>query len=113
MRKLMSILSFVLSLPLLFCACGGNKDMPSTDFSLVAKITAVGDRIEAEIIESENGMQGPVWIITSEDTVYTTEAGKAIFRRDLAAGDVITVYYGGQVMMSYPPQVVAVGILKR
>ena len=107
-----TLLSLLLALPLLICGCTGDE-MPEDAFTMTAKITEIGERIEVEVTESENEMTGPFWLITSEDTVYTTAAGKTIGRRDLRVGDVITVYYGGQVMMSYPPQVVAVGILKR
>ncbi len=87
--------------------------MPNGDFSMTARITAIGERIEVEVIESENEMVGPFWVITSEDTVYATEGGEALSRSDLAEDDVIVVYYGGQVMMSYPPQIVAARIVKK
>ena len=109
---MIGVLSFLLALPLLICGCTGDR-MPSDAFAMTARITAIGERIEVEVIESENEMTGPFWLITSEDTVYTTGEGKPIARRDLRVGDVVTVYYGGQVMMSYPPQVVALGIVKK
>ena len=87
--------------------------MPSGDFSMTAEITAIGERIEVEVIENENGMTGPFWVITSEETVYKTADGKTLGRSDLAEGDTVIIYYGGQVMMSYPPQVAATLIVKQ
>lgn len=86
--------------------------MPNGEFAMKAKITAIGDRIEVEVIESENKMTGPFWVITGDETVYATEDGDRLSRGDLAVGDTVTIYYGGQVMMSYPPQIVATGIVK-
>ena len=107
-----TLLSLLLALPLFILGCTGDE-MPSDAFSMTARITEIGERIEVEVIESENEMTGPFWLITSEATAYATADGGALSRRDLRIGDVITVYYGGQVMMSYPPQVVALGIVRK
>ncbi len=87
--------------------------MPNGDFSMTARITAIGERIEVEVIASENEMTGPFWVITGDETAYVTEDGDRLRREDLAVGDTVTVYYGGQVMMSYPPQIVASGIVRK
>ena len=112
MKKVMNMIALLLALPLLMCGCGGDE-MPSTEFSMTAEITAIGERIEVEVIESENEMVGPFWVITGEETVYATEDGDKLSRSDLAEGDVLVIYYGGQVMMSYPPQIVASGIVRK
>ena len=114
MKKL-SLVAFILLLPLLFACNGGEKDnMSSTkndEFVMKATVIAVGEKIEVEVTESEY-TSGPFWIITSDSTEFLNASGKKITRGDIKAGDTVTVTYNGQVMMSYPPQVVALIIKK-
>ena len=72
---------------------------------MTARVTAIGDKIEVEVIESEY-TSGPYHVITSGDTVFTKN-GIKIGRNDIKVGDTVEIYYSGQVMLSYPPQIVA------
>ena len=74
---------------------------------MTARIIAVRDRLEVEVTESENGMIGPFWVITPDETVYIGGDGARVGRAALRVGDLIRIRFGGQVMMSYPPQIVA------
>ena len=74
---------------------------------MTARLNAVGDRLEVEVVESENGMIGPFWVVTPSETVYFGREGKRIARETLCVGDLLRICFGGQVMMSYPPQIVA------
>ena len=113
MKKfLIAILSFAV-LPFLFaCNDTSDEDIPNADrFKLTAIVKNVGDKIEVEVIESDYAF-GEYWVITSDDTEYTDEDGGKILRGDIKQGDKIGITYRGQVMMSYPPQIVATAIQK-
>ncbi len=80
------------------------------NFYMTARLVSLGDRLEVEVIESDSGMVGVFWVITSEETLYTDSVGNKIGREALKAGDLLRIRFGGQIMMSYPPQIVARGI---
>ena len=111
-KKLFSLLLACLALaPLLSCTGGETPEggTPSDAFSMKATITNIGERIEVDVTEAEYA-EGPYWVITSDATVYLDRDGNAIARSDLKVGDTIEIFYSGQVMMSYPPQIVAARI---
>ena len=110
MKKRNSLLlaALFLSLAVLLAACS-KPGAPSAaeTFTMTATVTAIGERLEVEVIEGSYGASGPYWVITPETTAYYNKEGKKIARSDLRPGDTVEIVYGGQVMMSYPPQVVA------
>ena len=113
--KKIGLLALILILPMLF-ACGeaekGENEEPMSDgFRMTAVVTAVGEKIEVNVTESEYAT-GPFWIIISEKTVFCDENGNKISKADIKSGDSIVITYNGQMMMSYPPQVVATKIQK-
>ena len=73
---------------------------------MTAKIDNIFDRIEVSVLESEYAF-GVHWVITSAETEFIGKDGKKITREDLEIGDTVEIVYNGQVMMSYPPQIVA------
>ena len=75
------------------------------------RIIAVNDRIEVEVIESEYA-SGIIWVNTSEETLVLDEDGKDIEISDLTVDDVIEIAYSGQIMMSYPGQIVGLAVRK-
>ena len=107
MKKLYSLLLLVALLCL--SACGGGENPEGEEFSMIAKIVRIEEKIEVTVTESPVA-DGPYLVITSENTVYKNAKGKKIARKNLAVGDSITITYSGQVMMSYPPQIVALSI---
>ena len=119
MKKYTRILCLLLALPLLF-ACGGGDGEDTeagadetAEYGMRAKITAIGEKIEVDVSEGPYGAEGPYWVITSDSTAYRNASGEAITRADLAVGDTVEIVYGGQVMMSYPPQIVAMRITQK
>ena len=46
-------------------------------------------------------------VITGEQTDFYGRDGEHISRGALRVGDTVEIVYSGQVMMSYPPQIVA------
>ncbi|MBO7292446.1 MAG: hypothetical protein J6V07_00760 [Clostridia bacterium] len=114
MKKYMHLLLALLCLPLLF-SCQGETTPTGTegDFKMTATVVAIGEKIEVEVISGPYDASGPYWVITGEDTHYRDRNGNKIGRDDLAVGDRVEITYGGQVMMSYPPQIVATTITKK
>ena len=114
MKKIFNIVIVALTL-LALCGCGdlGFETQGFVDGTkMTAEIIAIGDKIEVEVIEGEYGASGIYWVIVSSDAVLETSDGKPINISDLSAGDRIAIIYSGQVMMSYPPQIVAKTITK-
>ena len=121
MKKLLSsVLLIALGLILLAsCApngnsggrsAGGNPSSPQGDgeneFFLIGEVTAITDSVEVNVIESEYAY-GIYHVLVSEQTdIFDREGGK-IALDGIKIGDTVKVIYGGQVMMSYPPKIVA------
>ena len=72
----------------------------------VVKSTEEAGRIEVEVIESDYAF-GIYWALINDKTAFCDSNGNAISADSVKAGDTIEITYGGQVMMSYPPQIVA------
>lgn len=90
-------------------SCKRDEGVPEGGFTLKARITALGEKLEVEVYDSDYAY-GTYWVITPAATTYESEDGTAISRGALAVGDRIEITYGGQVMQSYPPQIVAKSI---
>ena len=103
MKRIVTSLFIVMSLFVLI-ACNNNS--LGDDYKMLAVITNIGDKIEVDVVESEIAT-GPYWIITSNNTKFVDSKGVSIELTDLQIGDKVEILYGGQVMMSYPPQIVA------
>ena len=88
---------------------GGDDGEKMNRFDMRAVVNAVSEKIEVEVIEAEYA-SGIYWVITSDSTVFLDRNGNEIKKSDIKAGDVVEITYNGQVMMSYPPQIVALKI---
>lgn len=113
MKRFMSLLMLILTAGLL-SACSPQQQPagPVDDATMIAKITAIGEKIEVDVIESQYST-GPFFIITGDTTQYFNSDGESITRVDLSVGDTVEIKYNGQVMLSYPPQVAALKITKK
>ena len=88
----------------------GNQDIPQTDrFTLTGVVKAVSHRVEIEVIDSDYAF-GIYWVLVSADTQLVGADGNSILLSDIHEGDIVEVVYGGQVAMSYPPQIAAIRI---
>lgn len=109
MKRIFNIIIVALALMAL-CGCDGfgqKESTPVTGPKMVAEIVAIGEKLEVEVIEGEYGASGIYWVNVGDDTIYETEGGEKISADSLKIGDRIEIIYNGQVMMSYPPQIVA------
>ena len=78
-------------------------------FVMRAKIESIDEKIGVVVTESQYA-DGPYFVITSQDTLYIGKFKEAISRDDLSENMIVEIEYSGQVMMSYPPQIVALKI---
>lgn len=86
---------------------GGGQQSRGDGFVLKATVNAVNsDYIDVEVIESDYAF-GVYWVRTGEQTEYFNADGSPASIADVKAGDTVEITYSGQVMMSYPPQIVA------
>ena len=116
MKKLLINLICVLSaLLLVSCTKGGALDASgegtaqNTSTKMTATVVSIlaDDKLEVDVIAGDYGASGVYWVIVSEQTALYGRDGESIQLSDIRAGDTVEIRYGGQVMMSYPPQVVA------
>ena len=110
MKKYIVVVALLLLTCLLFSCLnnGGNENVEGVKMTAIIK--NIDDKIEVEVIEGEYGASGIYWVNVSSDTVYLNENGNRILKSAIKVGDTIEITYGGQVMMSYPPQIVALKI---
>ena len=108
MKKIIRIALALLTLSLLVSCAAVDDDGEDTpgDFVLTAIVGEVGEKIEVEVIESDYAF-GTYLVITSDATEFIEKDGNKISKSDLKSGDKIEITYGGQTMMSLPPQIVA------
>ena len=109
MKKLIKTILIFLSMAAL-TACGAESgEKLDGSVKMTAVVKSVDERIEVEVTESEY-TSGVHLVITADATEYFGKNGKRIDRNDIKAGDTVEILYSGQVMLSYPPQIVAAKI---
>ena len=109
MKKILALfLIFIFSITLLLSCDNGDTNITDTSgkVTMTARIEAMGDKIEVMVTESEYTW-GTHLVITSDATKYIGKGGEEIKRGDLSVGQTVEITYSGQVMLSYPPQIVA------
>ncbi len=104
MKRLLGYIFLAAVLPAIFTT-GCQRTDGDERVKMTAIVTAVGEKIEVEVLESEY-TSGPHWVITSDGTVYEKD-GRKIKRSDISVGDTVEIFYNGQVMLSFPPQIAA------
>ena len=117
-----ALISILLSSALILSSCSlsiddfiktEQEDMGGTDMEnvkMIAEITAIGEKIEVNVTESEYTF-GVHWVNIDKNTKIYNETGLEVSKTALAVGDIVQILYSGQVMMSYPPQIVALRII--
>ncbi|MBE6605134.1 MAG: hypothetical protein E7639_05470 [Ruminococcaceae bacterium] len=110
MKKFLLFSLLLLSLFTLFACDNAEEPAPDGSVQMIADIKSMGEKIEVEVLESEYA-SGIYLVITGEQTTYLDSEGNTLSRTDLSVGDTVKIQYNGQVMMSLPPQIVAVKII--
>ena len=112
MMKKYMIGILALLLMLLLVSCGGEEESAiQGSFKMTATVENVGEKIEVNVIQAEYAT-GVYWVISTDTTEFLDNNGGQIARSDIRVGDTVEILYNGQVMMSYPPQIVALRITK-
>lgn len=99
--------AIILALTGLLFSCGGSSE-PDGRVSMTATVTELGERLVVEVTESEYTF-GTHWVIVT-DTVFYDKSGNKVTKDAVKVGDSVRIQYSGQVMLSYPPQIVATKI---
>ena len=110
MKTFINILLLLLGASLL-CSCGTEPTSEEQKFTMTATVLNVGEKLEVEVKEAEYA-SGIFFIIISDSTEIIDFNGNLISKADLKSEDTIRITYSGQIMMSYPPQTVAIKIEK-
>ena len=113
MKKYIAIVAIAL-LACVMLACASCKEVEEVGsvegVKMTAVIKSVSEKIEVDVIEGEYEVSGIFWVNVGSDTVIVNQNGVRIAKSSLKTGDVIEITYSGQVMLSYPPQIVALQI---
>ncbi|MBO5313466.1 MAG: DUF3221 domain-containing protein [Clostridia bacterium] len=109
MKRALCIFSIILLLSsaLLIFGCGDSE--VDNKFIMEAIVQGVGEKIEVEVINSDYAF-GIYWVLLAKDAKIYNSSNIPISKEGLSVGDRVEITYGGQVMMSYPPQIVAQSI---
>ncbi len=109
MKKLLKCAALAISAATLLsvgASAVGREGKIGDSVKMTARIENIGEKIEVTVLESEY-TSGPHWVITPPETKYFDARGREISREELRVGDTVEILYSGQVMLSYPPQIVA------
>lgn len=119
MKKIIKTVLMLISLSFLVGCFGKNetqgapvlRNANTEEYKIKAVVNKISDS-EIEVMVADDGEAFGVYRVhTTESTVYKTESEELISRDVIEAGDVIVIIYNGQVMRSYPPQIVALSIV--
>ena len=106
------MLIFALSSVLTACADDATDNNNTEDVGDMVKMSAtvlsIGHTVEVNVT-SDPYNSGIFHLIVDENTKITSN-GNNIQKSDIPVGAEIEIYYSGQVMLSYPPQIYAVSI---
>ena len=108
MKKRIAFL-LLLAVLLSLSSCNGEGNGMDARFSMKATVEAVGEKIQVNVTEADYAY-GIHLVITAAETEYIGKNGERIERADIHPGATVEIRYSGQVMMSYPPQIVAARI---
>ena len=105
MKKIIGFVIIMICLSSLFsCEEAGDPK-----FTMKADVIELSEKILVDVTEAEYA-EGEFLIIISDRTEIYDARGKKVSRDEISVGDKLIITYNGQVMMSYPPQVVALKI---
>ena len=108
-RVIIGVILFVSAFMVFTCGFSEGKSMAQENVKMVAEVTGLGDKIEVEVLESDY-TSGVHLVITHDATQYFDINGNKTSRTEIEVGDKVEIVYSGQVMLSFPPQIVAIKI---
>lgn len=111
MKKYLALALAVLTLLTVGCQSTDNDSINGRfHLKAIVKSNDGGDRLEVEVIESDYAFG--IHIVHTSNAAFINAEGEAISPSDIQVGDTVEITYSGQVMMSYPPQIVALKVKK-
>ena len=111
MKSLLRILCLALALPMLLSSAPTAGAPLDGRVTMTARLLEIGERLTVEVIESPY-TSGIHIVHTPPETRLTDSDGAPLSRDALSVGDTLRISYSGQVMLSYPPQIVAARIVR-
>ena len=108
LKRIIAAALLLLSVP---TVAASGEDFYDIRVKMTAEVLEVGEELLVEVIESEY-TSGPHLVIIASETLIADGDGEKISPSDIKIGDRIEIFYNGQVMMSYPPRIVARKIVK-
>ena len=87
-----------------------DDEPASPSVEMEGAVTETGERLVVEVTKSEY-TSGPHVVLINDSTVITDANGNFLSAEDIKVGDRLKILYSGQVMLSYPPQIVALHIV--
>lgn len=114
MKKISAILLIILLVAFLFSCETSDPDtsaeIPDGTVAMTGVVTDVGEKI-AIIVTDEVYENEPIHVVINDNTSYVFSDGTNATKQSIKAGDRITIAYSGQMMLSYPGQIVAIKII--
>lgn len=110
MKKSISAIAIILLTCIMLVCTSCEEVEPVDGAKMTAVIKSVSEKIEVDVIEGDYEVSGIFWVNIGSDTVIVNQNGIRVTKSSLKVGDVIEITYSGQVMLSYPPQIVALQI---
>ena len=111
MKRVLCIIMIISNFGARGSYCNGGSENANRSFTMIAEVRDVGEKIQVEVLKSQYAV-GTYLVITSDKTEFYSKEEGGISRSDILVGDTVEIVYGGEVMLSYPPQIVATKIKK-
>ena len=106
MRILFAILSFSILLSCHSDSCDFSTCEEEPRFEVKATVLELGDKFLIDVYEGEYA-SGEYLVIIPDGISIQGNNRENLTRGDIKVGDKLKIVYNGQVMMSYPAQIVA------
>ena len=117
LKRILTVLLLLSALLLSSCAMAAEEKeedgaLPASApiFEMEAVVLELGEKITVDVTKSEY-TSGVHLVIPSENVAVSDAKGNALSLSDIGVGDKLRIVYNGQVMLSYPPQIVATAII--
>ena len=110
MKKSIYVIAIILLTCIMLVCTSCEEVEPVDGAKMTAVIKSVSEKIEVDVIEGDYEVSGIFWVNIGSGTVIVNQNGIRVTKSSLKVGDVIEITYSGQVMLSYPPQIVALQI---
>ena len=106
MKILVALLTLTILTSCMADNSGGYGENNEPTFVAKATVLELGDKILVDVYEAEYA-SGSYLVIIPEGISIVGKSGENLTRGDIKVGNRLEITYNGQVMLSYPAQIVA------